>query len=169
MADDGFVLDWRHFDAGANMFASNMDGKAKQPRYMFDERKAGARAFSDAQTPKSGGVLLLGQNAVAFDPKAGWKAGDLLPQYYVTAEGAKGSAADNKNAKGVWKGGTWTVVWVRPLNLANADDKALREGKAYTFGFAVHDDNITTRGHHVSFPLTVGFGAKADIEATKLK
>jgi tryptophan synthase alpha subunit len=39
--------------------------------------------------------------------------------------------------------------------------------KAY--GFAVHDDNITTRRHHVSLPLTVGFGVKADLEATKLR
>jgi hypothetical protein len=60
-------------------------------------------------------------------------------------------------------------VWARPLNLKNPDDKALTDGKAYTFSFAVHDDNITTRGHHVSFPVMVGFGAKADIEATKLK
>ena len=63
----------------------------------------------------------------------------------------------------------WTVVWVRPLKLTNPDDKALNEGKVYNFSFAVHDDNITTRGHHVSFPVTVGFGAKAAIEATKLK
>ena len=61
------------------------------------------------------------------------------------------------------------MVWARPLNLKNADDKALSEGKAYNFGFAVHDDNITTRGHHISFPVTVGFGAKATIEATRLK
>jgi hypothetical protein len=33
----------------------------------------------------------------------------------------------------------------------------------------VHDDNITTRGHHISFPVSVGFGAKADIQATKIK
>jgi hypothetical protein len=166
MADDGWVLDWRNFDAGANPFASNMDGKTKQPRYMF---KGADKAFSDANPPKNGGVLALGQNTVPFDPNAGWKAGDLLPQYTVSAEAAKGSAADNRNVKGVWKDGTWTVVWARPLNLANPDDKALKEGKAYTFGFAVHDDNITTRGHQVSFPVTVGFGAKADIEATKLK
>jgi hypothetical protein len=63
----------------------------------------------------------------------------------------------------------WTVVWTRPLKLTNPDDKALTEGKVYNFAFAVHDDNITTRGHHVSFPVTVGFGAKAAIEATKLK
>ena len=38
----------------------------------------------------------------------------MLPQYYVSAEAAKGSAADNKYAKGVWKDGMWTVVWARP-------------------------------------------------------
>ena len=166
MADDGYVLDWRNFDSGANPFASNMDGKTKTPRFMF---KGADKAFSDANPPKNGGVLIAGQNAVPFDPNAGWKAGDLLPQYYLSAEAAKGSAADNKYAKGVWKDGTWTLVWARPLNLRNPDDKALQEGKSYSFGFAVHDDNITTRGHHVSFPVSVGFGAKGDIQATKLK
>jgi hypothetical protein len=33
----------------------------------------------------------------------------------------------------------------------------------------VHDDQITTRGHHVSFVKTLGIGAKANIQATKLK
>lgn len=118
---------------------------------------------------KSPTALVPGENAVPFDPKTGWKAGDLLPQYYLSRTEAAGSAADNRNAKGVWKDGMWTVEWVRPLNLANADDKALRAGKAYNFGFAVHDDNITSRGHQISFPVTVGFGAKAAIEATRLK
>jgi hypothetical protein len=60
-------------------------------------------------------------------------------------------------------------VWVRPLNLANPDDKALKEGKTYNFAFAAHDDNMTSRGHFVSFPVMVGFGAKPAIEATRLK
>jgi len=168
-ADDGYVLDWRNFDEGGNAFGSNMDGKVKQPRYMFDAAKNGGnKAFSDANAPKRGGILVPGDNAVPFDPNAGWKAGDVLPQYFVNKAGAKGSAGDNKQAKGEWKDGTWTLVWARPLNLRNSDDKALTEGKAYTFGFAVHDDHITTRGHHVSFPVTVGFGAKATIEATRL-
>jgi len=114
-------------------------------------------------------VLVRGQTAVPFDPNAGWKEGDLVSQYVVSAEDAAGSAADNRQAKGVSQGGMWTVVWARKLNLANPDDKALQEGKAYNFAFAVHDDNMTSRGHHVSFPLSVGFGAKADIQATKLK
>jgi hypothetical protein len=59
-------------------------------------------------------------------------------------------------------------VLVRPLGLKNGDDKALREGGVYNVGFAVHDDNITTRGHHVSFVRTLGIGADADIRAVKL-
>jgi len=61
------------------------------------------------------------------------------------------------------------VVWGHLLNLANPDDKALREGKTYNSAFAVHDDNVTSRGHYISFPVAVGFGAKAAIEATKLR
>jgi hypothetical protein len=111
--------------------------------------------------------LIKGVNAVAFDPAAGWKEGDMLPRYYLQPQDAAGSAADNK-AIGAWKDGEWTVVIVRPLGLANADDKAFKEGGVYNVGFAVHDDNITTRGHHVSFPRTLGFGADAQIRAVKL-
>ncbi len=169
MGDDGYVLDWRNFDAGANPFSSNMDAKTKQPKYMYDAAKAGRKAFVLEDIRKGPTALIPEQNGVAFDPNAGWKEGDLLPQYVVSREGAKGSAADNKQVKGEWKDGAWTVTWARPLNLKNPDDKALQEGKAYNFAFAVHDDNITTRGHHVSFPMTVGFGAKGDIQATKIK
>ena len=93
----------------------------------------------------------------------------MVPDYFVTGA-AKGSAADNK-AIASWKDGAWTVVLIRPLGLANADDKALKEGGVYNVGFAVHDDNITTRGHHVSFVKTLGLGAatKADIKAVKLR
>ena len=169
MADDGYVLEYRLFDGGANPFASNMDGKTKQPRYMFDQKKTGKKALAEGDINKSGNMLVREENAVPFDPNAGWKAGDLLPQYYMSRDLAKGSAADNKQAKGTWSNGMWTVVWARPLKLTNDDDKALQEGKSYSFGFAVHDDNVTSRGHQISFPVTVGFGAKADIMATRLK
>jgi hypothetical protein len=136
---------------------------------MFDQKKAGKKALAEADINKSGNILVREENAVPFDPNAGWKAGDLLPQYYMSRDLAKGSAADNKQAKGTWSNGMWTVVWARPLKLANDDDKSLQEGKSYSFGFAVHDDNVTSRGHQISFPVTVGFGAKADIMATRLK
>ena len=172
MADDGYVLEYRNFDEGKNMFSSNLDKETKQPKYMFNAAKAGAKAIhaDKMRDPKGPQVLVVGQNAVPFDPKAGWKEGDLLPQYYVNRADAKGSAADNANAKGEWKNGTWTVTWTRPLDTGHPqDDKALKAGGVYTLGFGVHDDNITTRGHHVSFPVTLGLGAKADIEAVKTK
>lgn len=169
MSDDGYVLEWRNFDDGKNSFSSNLDAATKQPKFMYDQAKAGRKAFVIGDIRKTPTVLIREQNAVPFDPNAGWKEGDLLPQYVVSREDAKGSAADNKNVKGVWKDGAWTVTWARKLNLANPDDKALQEGKTYNVAFAVHDDNITSRGHQISFPITVGFGAKGAIEAKKLQ
>jgi hypothetical protein len=169
MADDGYVLEYRLSDAGGNPFGGNVDPKTHQPRFMYDEKKTGRRALAAGDIRKMPSALVVGENAVAFDPAAGWKEGDLIPEYVLNRGNAKGSGADNANVKGVWANGMWTVVWVRPLNLANPDDKPLREGQAYNFSFAVHDDNITTRGHHVSFPVAIGFGAKAAIEATRLK
>jgi hypothetical protein len=85
----------------------------------------------------------------------------------MSAEDAKGSAADNK-ASGTWKDGVQTVVFVRPLGLNNDDDKSLKAGGVYNVGFAIHDDNMTGRGHFVSYVKTLGIGAKADIQAIKL-
>jgi hypothetical protein len=153
-ADDGYVLEYRNFDSGKNHFASNLDSGTKAPKYMFAPGKKGE-------------FLILGVNAVPFDPSAGWKQGDMLPRYYLQPKDAAGSAADNK-ATGAWKEGEWTVVLVRPLGLGNVDDKPLKEGGVYSVGFAVHDDNITTRGHHVSFVRTLGIGAEAAIRAVKL-
>ncbi|MDP3671603.1 MAG: ethylbenzene dehydrogenase-related protein [Telluria sp.] len=170
MADDGYVLEYRKSDAGKDPFGSNVDKTTHQPKFMFDAKKFGKKSVTLDDIRKKPTVLIREQNAVPFDPNAGWKEGDLIPEYIVSREDAAGSAADNKQAKGVWKDGMWTLVMARPLNLTNADDKTLKEGKAYSIGFAAHEDNITTRGHHVSFPVTVGFGAKkATIEATKLK
>ncbi|MEK9133653.1 MAG: ethylbenzene dehydrogenase-related protein, partial [Pseudomonadota bacterium] len=145
MADDGYVLEWRNFDAGKKMFDSNLDKETKQPKFMFDAAKFGAKAVTADQVGKKDHFLTKGVNAVPFDPKAGWKEGDMLPRYVTTKE-VEGSAGDNK-ATGNWKNGVWTVVMIRPLGLANDDDKALKAGGVYSVGFAVHDDNITTRGH----------------------
>jgi hypothetical protein len=170
MADDGYVLEYRLFDAGKNPFVSNQDANG-QPRMMYDQRKLGykARTGGDLGKVNVGYPLVPGENAVPFDPNAGWKEGDLLPQVYVSRAAASGSAADNADVRGAWKGGSWTVVWTRPLNLANPDDKALKVGSTVTVGIAVHDDNVTTRAHHVSFPLKLGIGTKADITAVTLR
>ncbi len=171
MSDDFYVLEYRNSDAGPNPFKSNVNKKTHEPKYMFDEKRFGKKAVRIEDIRKMETTLIRESNAVPFDPNVDWKEGDLIPKYLVSREDSKGSAADNDRSKGVWADGQWTVVWARELGLTNSDDKALKEGGVYTFGFATHDDNITTRGHHVSFPLQVGFGAlsKVDIEATKLK
>ena len=167
MADDGYVLEWRNFDSGSNMFGGNADAKTHAPRFMWDEKKVGYKSITADQLRKGDHFLVREKNTVPFDPNAGWKEGDMIPDYFVSRDNAKGSAADN-NAIASWKDGVWTVLMIRPLGLSNDDDKALREGGVYNIGFAVHDDNITTRGHHVSFVRTIGFGAKASIQAVKL-
>ncbi|MCL4798931.1 MAG: hypothetical protein KJ025_05045 [Burkholderiales bacterium] len=167
MADDGYVLEYRNSDAGKNMFGGNADRKTHMPRYMWDAKKTGYKSITADQLRKGDHFLVREENAVPFDPNAGWKEGDMIPDYLVSRADAAGSAADN-NAIGEWKDGMWTVVIVRPLGLSNADDKALKDGGVYNVGFAVHDDNITTRGHHVSFVMKLGFGVDADIKAVKL-
>ena len=165
--DDGYVLEFRNFDSGKNHFASNMDAKTKQPRFMFDAAKFGSKAVTADQLRKKDNYLIKDVNGIPFDANAGWKEGDMLPRYFLQPKDVTGSAADNKGT-GTWKDGVWTVLIVRPLGLANDDDKALKDGGVYSIGFAAHDDSITTRGHHVSFVKTIGFGAKAGIEAVKL-
>jgi hypothetical protein len=167
MADDGYVLEYRNSDAGKDMFSSNADPATHAPRFMWDQVKTGYRAITADQLRKGEHFLVRETNAVAFDPNAGWKPGDLIPDYVLSRKDAAGSAADN-NALASWKDGEWQVTLVRPLNLANADDKPLKDGGVYSVGFAVHDDNITTRGHHVSFVRTLGLGANGQIRAVKL-
>ena len=169
MTDDGYVLEFRLSDSGKDMFSGNSDAKTHQPKFMFDENKVGFKSITaDSQARRGNIFLVREQNAVPFDPNAGWKVGDLIPDYIISREDAKGSAADN-NAIASWKDGKWSVVLVRPLGLSNDDDKNLKVGGVYNVGFAVHDDNITTRGHQVSFSKTLSIGGKkADIQAIKL-
>jgi hypothetical protein len=171
MADDGYVLENRNFDAGKNPFSGNIDSKTMTPRFMFDPAKVGvkalqARDIGDASKPAA---LVREANAVPYDPNAGWKEGDILPGRLLSRADAKGSAADNDAVFGSWKDGTYTVVWRRKLATGNPDDKQMKVGGRYTIGIAVHDDNVTTRFHHVSFPLSLGIGVDADVRATTLR
>ncbi len=170
MADDGYVLDYRLFDAGKKMFSWNVDRKTMTPKYMFDAAKVGIKSLTVADigdTSKPHAVIKQ-TNAAPYDPGAGWKDGDVLPGRLLTTE-TEGSAGDNDSVKGVWKDGTWTVEFTRKLDTGHpGDDKILKTPGVYTIGLAVHDDNVTTRFHHVSFPLTLGLGAAADIEAVRV-
>lgn len=171
MADDGFVLEYRLSDAGTGPFASNFDREKGTPRYMFDAARAGYRALSLEQVVERAEAyaLIREENAAPYAADADWRVGDLLPSRVLSRSGAEGSAADNRNVVGSWKQGLWTVIWARPLDTGSDDDKPLRPGERYTVSFAVHDDNTTSRYHHVSFPLTLGLGTEADIRAAKVE
>ncbi|MDD2883102.1 MAG: ethylbenzene dehydrogenase-related protein [Rhodoferax sp.] len=171
MTDDGYVLEFRNSDAGKDPWSGNADAKTHQPKFMWDEKKVGYKSIRALDLRKGDHFLLRDTNAVAFDPNAGWKEGDMLPDYTVGKSDVKGSTGDNGGI-GQWKDGMWTVVMIRPLGLTNDDDKTLKVGGVYNIGFGMHDDNITTRGHQVSFNKTLGFGVgkgtKVDINAVKL-
>ena len=167
MSDDGYVLEYRNSDAGKNMWSGNSDSKTKLPKFMWDEKKVGYKAITVGDLYKKDNYLDPTTNAVAFDPNAAWKEGDMLPSNTVSRSHASGSAADN-NSIATWKDGVWTLVLIRPLGLTNKDDKPLKAGAVYNVGFAVHDGNIDGRGHMVSYVKTLGLGAKADIQAIKL-
>jgi hypothetical protein len=172
MADDGYVLEYRNFDEGKNPFSWNLDRKTMTPLFMFDAAKVGAKALraEDIGNPAKPGAIIKETNAVRFDPSAGWTEGDILPGRLLSRADAKGSAADNDAVHGAWKDGTYTLVWARKLDTGHpADDKIMKVGGKYTVGIAIHDDNVTTRFHHVSLPLTLGIGVDADIKATTLK
>jgi Ethylbenzene dehydrogenase len=172
MTDDGYVLEYRNFDAGKNPFSWNVDRKTITPLYMFDAAKVGSKALrvEDIGNPDKPAAVVKEANAVPFNPKAGWKAGDILPGRLVSRADAKGSAADNDASYGTWKDGTYTLVWRRKVDTGHPeDDKIMKVGSKYTVSFAIHDDNVTTRFHHVSFPLTLGIGVDADIQAVTLK
>lgn len=170
MADDGYVLQYRNFDSGKKMFSWNLDKKTMTPKFMFDSAKTGSVALREADftDPSKMVAIIKEDNSKPYDPDAGFKEGDILPGRLLTAK-TEGSAGDNDYAKGTWDNGVYTLVFRRKLDTGHPeDDKILKVGGVYTIGLAIHDDNVTTRFHHVSFPLTLGIGVDADIRAEKL-
>lgn len=82
-----------------------------------------------------------------------------------------GDSAGDVHAEGELKDGKYTVVMWRKLNTGHPeDDKILAVKKKVRVGFAVHDNNVDSRYHYTSFPLSLGVGTKkAAINAVNLK
>lgn len=167
-ADDGYLLEYRAFDAGKNPFFNNWAGAKGEPIFMFDPAKNNGRAgLTEAEFRNPKAPLLTVANRVPYDPKYKWKNGDLMVKQGL--QKPEGSAGDNR-VVGTHAGGAWTLLWTRKLNTGNKDDIALKSGETYPIGLAVHDDNVTARFHHVSFPLKLSLGATGgNINAVPLK
>ncbi|WP_275098137.1 ethylbenzene dehydrogenase-related protein [Sedimenticola hydrogenitrophicus] len=172
MADDGFVAEYRLFDAGKKMFSDNWDKQTNQPRYMFDPAGNGGKPHLTTADLKQAtpGFYLGDTNKVAYDPGYAWKNGDVLVRRVVTGK-VEGSAGDNNDVHGSHAGGKWTLVWKRKLDTGNAaDDVAMKPGQSYPIGLAVHDDHVTARFHYVSFPMKLGLGnGEGEINAVEIK
>jgi hypothetical protein len=106
------------------------------------------------------------------------KAGKYYDLIQWTSKGTKhdGYVADKRvmdggkaliDAKGEKKGDQWTVTFTRKLAGGSEGDIAMAAGKAYNFGFAIHDDYAKGRFHQVSLGYTLGLGTKADVSALK--
>jgi hypothetical protein len=106
------------------------------------------------------------------------KAGKYYDLIQWSSKGAKhdGYVADKRvmdggkaliDAKGEKKGDQWTVTFTRKLAGGGEGDISMAAGKAYNFGFAIHDDFSKGRYHQVSLGYTLGLGTEADIKAVK--
>lgn len=70
-------------------------------------------------------------------------------------------------ATGNFENGTYTVEISRKLSTGDKDDITLEDGADFDLGFAIHDNKNHGRKHYVSYPLSVGLSAPADVEARK--
>ncbi len=169
-AADFNVLEIKNVDGGTSPLLPN--GKVRGgPAYVFDKGKLGYSVLSEADLEDAAKVkyLMVGTNTADAKGQT-FKEGDILPAHVIDLGQAKGSAADVK-AQGSFADGVYTVLLQRKLDTGNPlDDKALKVGGVYTFGFSVHDDAAGKRSHHVSFPVLVSIGpGVADIQAVTLK
>ena len=97
--------------------------------------------------------LIQGQTAATFNPEADFQEGDVLPVALVREP--EGSAGDLM-ANGSYRDGRWTVVLRRKLDTGNPDDTKFMVGERYNLAFAVHDDFVGGRRHHVSWVYILG-------------
>lgn len=163
-ADDFYVLDYLLRDEGDSPYRT----QSVSPRFMYDESKVGFNAIPEALLEEmlSSFPLVLGENAVPFDPDASFNIGDILPRR-VLREPTE--SAGDIMVNSWWEDGQWVLEFRRKLDTGNFDDKAFEAGGVYSISLAVFDDMVGGRRHYVSFPVTLGIGVDADIKAVLVK
>lgn len=172
IADDQHVAAARFSDAGRSPYATNWNGDAKQPKLMLDPSKAGRKGlrWDDIVQGRLGfndAYYIRSDQAVPFDPNAGWTDGDTLPRRILTlADKSRGDIA--VSGDGRWSNGYWDVTLRRRLDTGHPqDDKILRDQGLYHVAFSVHRDAQQERWHYVSLPFSLGLNRPGDIVARK--
>lgn len=171
-SDDQYVAEARFGDDGRGSFAANWDSTLRQPKFMFDQSKAGHRALkwddvSQGRITQDTAYFLREGEAIPYDPAADWKTGDTLPRR-ILRDPAKSRADIAVSGRGRWADGYWDVTLTRALNTGNPlDDKILVDKGAYTVAFAIHRNATGGRWHYVSLPFSLGLDRTAEIVAGK--
>ncbi|WP_019614349.1 ethylbenzene dehydrogenase-related protein [Psychromonas ossibalaenae] len=160
-ADDGYVLEYRHNDAGKTVFTWNFDKKTGEPKYMYDKSVTGFYALdkTDFNDLSKHIAMIEGVNTIPYDASK-IKEGQYL-QGRLNRKG-EGSAGTNQEIASSWKDGKYTVIFKRKLDTGfPEDDKIMKIGGTYDFNIAIHDGQTTTRYHYVTLPFTLGIGENA--------
>src|SRR5690554_1091267 len=97
-----------------------------------------------------------------------WRSGEnkAYDGHIAEARVMEGGSA-LQGATGSLSNGTWSVVFTRAFS-GGQGDVTLEPGKVYSFGFAIHDDHVSGRYHHVSLGYPLGIDAEAPIVAKRL-
>jgi len=174
VGDDGYVAAERGGDAGTAPYTSNLDEDTGQPKLMFNPAVAGKTSLSiDDITSGKVGIndiyYLDSDTSLPFDPTIKWKNGDTIPALFLRPEaGSRGDVVMPKSAS--WKDGFWDVTLVRNMDTGNPlDDKIFHDGGNYDLAFAVFRNSSTMRWHYVTFPVSLGLGQPAQLEAKRIQ
>lgn len=156
-------------DANKHPRAKELDIRSNGPtKYLKESRTA----LETKASPLGGWDKLKSEADFAQLKKEGkflelwqWRSAEPARVGYVL-EARRLSTAPAGFAEGKNDGGTWTVTFTRKL-AGGEGSHALVPGKTYNFGFAIHNDHVDWRYHHVSLGYTLGIDAKADVTAAK--
>jgi len=174
VADDQVIGASRSGDGGRGAYSTNFDNDAQQPRFMFDSTVAGYQALRwddvlAGRITQDQAYALTPDNAVAYDPAAGWQDGDVLPRRFLRLP-AESRADITVQGAGRWVDGYWDVTLQRLLDTGHPDDdKILRHLGRYDVAFAIHRNATGGRWHYVSLPFSLGLTQAADIVATRFE
>ncbi len=169
VSDDMWVLDYRNGDEGGSAYSTNLDSETGLPKFMFDPDivASASLSFEDVSNQR----LTLDQiyylspdTMVEFDSSRTWRDGDAIPRRYIREP--KGSRADI-TSKSQWIDGWWTVELRRKMDTGHPDDKPFREFRTYNLAFAFFTNATGNRFHYITFPVQLGLGQPADIQATR--
>jgi len=192
VANDGNGSDsgGRKGDAGTSVFRSQGMDSVEGPDFLMDPgTTSGKFAFTWENFWTTPFYYMVDDNAQQVGPRApnpgiiayadavamGYAPteGDTVPRRILRA--GEGSRADITSNGTTFTPetpdssyGIWNVQMQREMNTGNDDDVAMVAGQVYEAGFEVHLWEYTTRDHYVSFPVTVGLEAAADIVAVNI-